>query len=291
MKRNTLQTHARIVNDALYYMYAYIDSPIDLETLSALHGMSPYHFHRIFKEQTGDNFFETLQSIRLQKAANLLLVNRAATISQIAQQCGYGSHSAFIRAFSKRYSVTPSRWRNGYYREFSQRNIHTSAYTAAVTSDFSALEPRILRQNAIHVAYMRHRGYGRSIRTTWQRLYGFALEHHLEGARQIGLHHDNPSITPLESCAYVAAIEVNEDFKTSGSVSFFTIPSSLCARFDVSGRYGEVLNLIRHIYHVWLPDSGFEAITLPPYVIYRKNHFLSEDERFELEFYLPVRVI
>ncbi len=291
MKLSTLQQHSRILNDALYYMYAYIDSPIDLETLSVLHGMSVYHFHRIFKEQSGENFFETLQSIRLQKAANLLLVNKTTNISKIAQQCGYGSHSAFIRAFSKRYGVTPTRWRNGYYREFSQHNIHSSRYAVAVDSDFSALEPRILKQKALHVAYMRHRGYGRSIKQTWQRLYGFALENGLENARQIGLHHDNPSITPLESCAYVAAIEVDNDFEAEGSISVFTIPASLCARFDVSGRYGEVLNLIRHIYHLWLPKSGFEAKTLPPYVIYRKNHFLAPDERFELEFYLPVRVV
>ena len=291
MKTKTLQQHARIVNDALYYMYAHIDTAITLETLAEEHGMSVYHFHRIFKEQTGRNFYDTLQSIRLQKAANLLIVNRGMSISQIAAQCGYGSHSAFIRAFSKRYGVSPTRWRGGYYRDFSRLNVETSEYARRIRSDFSALEPRIEKTRPVHVAYLRHLGYDRSIRQTWQRLYAFALEQGLEGTRQFGLHHDNPSITPLDECAYVAAIEVPESFEASGSVSTFTIPASLCAVFRVQGRYGEVLNLIRHIYHVWLPGSGFEAKTLPPYARYYQNHFLGDGERFDLDFYLPVSVV
>ncbi len=291
MRKETRQHHAQIVNDALYYIYRHIDSPITLETLSERHGTSSYHFHRIFKEQTGRNFYDTLQSIRLQKAANLLLANRGAKISLIAQQCGYSTHSAFIRAFSQRYGATPTRWRQGYYREFSRNNIRLSGNALRIVSDLSGLAPTLVKMPAIRVAYLRHRGYDRSIRDVWQRLWAYAIENGLETARQIGLHHDNPSIVPLEECAYVAAIEIPKGFPVSGSVSSFTIPGSLCARFTMQGRYGEVPNLIRHIYHEWLPESGYEAKTLPPYVIYRKNHFLSGDERFDLDFYLPVTVV
>jgi len=291
MKTETRQHHAQIVNDALYYIYRHIDTPITLELLAEQNHTSIYHFHRIFKEQTGRNFYDTLQSIRLQKAANLLIANRGVKVSQIAQQCGYSTHTAFIRAFAQRYGVTPTRWRQGYYREFSKKNIRLSDNTPRIASDFSGLKPTILKTAAIPVAYMRHRGYNRSIREVWQRLYAFAIEQGLENAVQIGLHHDNPSITPLNDCAYVAAIQVAPGFKPSGSVSTFVIPPSLCARFSVQGRYGEVPNLIRHIYHTWLPGSGYEAKTLPPYVIYHKNHFLSSDERFELDFYLPITVV
>lgn len=291
MKKETYRQHAHIANDALYYIYRHIDTPITLEVLAEQSGISIYHLHRIFKEQTGRNFYDTLQSIRLQKAANLLLANASEKISAIAQQCGYSTHTAFVRAFRQRYGVTPTRWRKGYYELFSKENIRLSENAPRIVSDFTGLAPRIVKMPPIRVAYIRHRGYNRSIATVWQRLYAYALENGLEGAVQIGLHHDNPSITPLEECAYVAAIELPEGFEASGSVSSFTIPSSLCARFTLQGRYGEVPNLIRYIYHTWLPGSGYEAKTLPPYVIYRKNHFLSEDERFDLDFYLPVTVI
>lgn len=291
MKKETLRHHQTIVDDALYYIYRHLDSPITLELLSERNRTSVYHFHRIFKEVTGRNFYDSLQSIRLQKAANLLIVNRAEKVSTIAQQCGYSTHTAFIRAFRQRYGLTPTQWRKGGYLDFSRENIRYSDNAPRIESDFTGLKPVIVKMPAIHVAYIRHRGYNRSIADTWRRLYAYALKHGLEKARQIGLHHDNPSIVPLDECAYVAAIEIPENFEVSGSVSSFVIPASLCARFTVQGRYGEVPNLIRYIFHTWLPGSGFEAKTLPPYAIYRKNHFLESDERFDLDFYLPVSVV
>ena len=291
MKKETLRHHAHLVNDALYYIYRHIDSPVTLEVLAERNHTSVYHFHRLFKEVTGRNFYDTLQSIRLQKAANLLIVNQDEKVSMIAQQCGYSTHTAFIRAFKQRYGMTPTQWRGGGYLAFSRENIRYSDNLPRIQSDFTGLEPAIVKMPSIRVAYIRHRGYNRSIADTWRRLYAYAVEHGLEKARQIGLHHDNPSIVPLDECAYVAGIEIPDGFEVSGPVSSFVIPSSLCARFSVRGRYGEVPNLIRYIYHTWLPGSGFEAKTLPPYVVYRKNHFLDSDERFELDFYLPVSVI
>ena len=291
MKKETLRHHQTIVNDALYYIYRHIDSPITLELLSERNRTSVYHFHRIFKEVTGRNFYDTLQSIRLQKAANLLIVNRAEMVSTIAQQCGYSTHTAFIRAFKQRYGMTPTQWRKGGYLDFSKENIRYSDNAPRIESDFTGVKPVIVKMPAIHVAYIRHRGYNRSIADTWRRLYAYALKNGLEKARQIGLHHDNPSIVPLDECAYVAAVEIPENFEVSGSVFSFVIPASLCARFTVQGRYGEVPNLIRYIFHTWLPGSGFEAKTLPPYAVYRKNHFLERDERFDLDFYLPVSVV
>jgi len=272
-------------------MYAHIDSPITLETIAQQHEMSIYHFHRVFKEQTGRNFYDTLQSIRLQKAANLLIVNHGMPVSHIAGACGYGSHSAFIRAFSVRFGVTPTKWRRGYFKEFSRKNIEVSKYASRILSDFTGLEPRIEKTRNVTLAYLRHRGYGKTIRPVWRRLYAYALEHDLETARMIGIHHDNPAITPLGDCAYVAAIEVPEHFVPEGSISTFTLPSSLCAVFRVNGVYGEVLDLIRYIYQEWLPPSGFEAKTLPPYAVYYENHFLNGEERFDLDFFLPVSVI
>ncbi|HFU75981.1 MAG TPA: AraC family transcriptional regulator, partial [Arcobacter sp.] len=45
------------------------------------------------------------------------------------------------------------------------------------------------------------------------------------------------------------------------------------------------------VYHVWLPDSGFETTTIPSYTIFKKNHFLSDDNQFLGEYYLPIRYV
>lgn len=46
-----------------------------------------------------------------------------------------------------------------------------------------------------------------------------------------------------------------------------------------------------YIYNEWLPNSGYEAKTTPSYSIYKKNHFVDNNEFFELDFYLPIKVI
>jgi len=52
-----------------------------------------------------------------------------------------------------------------------------------------------------------------------------------------------------------------------------------------------MLKLIQWVYHEWLPESGYEAITIPSYTIFEKNHFLSDDGLFKCTYYLPVRYV
>ncbi|MFV0563837.1 helix-turn-helix domain-containing protein [Malaciobacter mytili] len=108
MKKDTKQQRANIVNKTLFYIYKNIDTNISLEELAKLNSVSKYHFHRIFKEETKQNLFDFITSIRLQKAANLLITNQYSTISEIANMCGYSSHSSFIKAFKQKFSYTPT---------------------------------------------------------------------------------------------------------------------------------------------------------------------------------------
>ena len=87
MKKETLQKRTKIANDIMYYIYTHIETNIDIEELSIDLGISKFHMHRIFKEAFGKNIYESIKSIRLQKASNLLLTNKYSTISNIVNQC------------------------------------------------------------------------------------------------------------------------------------------------------------------------------------------------------------
>ena len=282
-KKETIQDRSQAVNKALFYIYKHIDSDISLDEIATLCSMSKYHFHRIFKEETGQTLFENITSIRLQKAANLLLANRHSTISEIAQKCGFSSHSSFIKAFKRRFSYTPKEWKLGGYKSFSDEI--TKEYPRVKA--FKDIEPIIKPCKAIHCAYIRHKGYDFSIKKSWERLRALAYEHQLQDCREIGLQHDNPSITPLKEGSYVACIEVPRDFK---GLSTFEIPESLCAIFPLKGEYGDVANLMRYVYHTWLPNSGYEAKTLPTYSIYNSNQFFNPNAEVDINFYLPITV-
>jgi AraC family transcriptional regulator len=121
MKKETLQKRTKIANDIMYYIYTHIETNIDIEELSIDLGISKFHMHRIFKEAFGKNIYESIKSIRLQKASNLLLTNKYSTISNIVNQCGYSSQSSFIKIFKDRFEMTPKEWKNGGYKEYSKK--------------------------------------------------------------------------------------------------------------------------------------------------------------------------
>lgn len=293
MRKSSKIQRADIFNNALNYIYSYIDTDLKAEDFAKRAGLSIHHFHRIFKEEGGRKFFETIKSIRLQKAASLLLTNRYATISQIALMCGYASQTSFIKAFKERFNTTPKAWQNGDSLLYSKKIMEESGFIEDNdTKDFSGIIPRIIKTKPMIAAYVRHTGYDISIKNAWNRLYTWSLENNIPSkAIQLGIHHDNPIITPTKECAYVAAIEVKEAIYKNNSIAYFKFPPHLCAVFRINGKYGDVLNFIRYVYQVWLPNSGFEAKTIPSYSIYHKNHFLSDDDKFDADFYLPVSVV
>jgi len=72
--------------------------------------LSPSYLQRLFKYQTGVCMGEWLNEQRLQRAAHLL-ANSYMSVKEIAHTIGYGHASSFIRAFERRFSQAPARYR------------------------------------------------------------------------------------------------------------------------------------------------------------------------------------
>jgi len=290
MKKATLQKRTKIANDIMYYIYTHIDTHIDIEELSSDLVVSKFHMHRIFKEAFGKNIYESIKSIRLQKASNLLLTNRYSTISDVANSCGYSSHSSFIKAFRERFEMTPKAWRNGGFKSYSNRILQQSDIAVRSTADFSGMEPTIVKMPTVESYYIRHKGYGPTIRQTWQKLQTWAMSQEIGNYREIALFHDNPTITPLEECQYIACIVPEEAQEVeSDRLPKFNIAEGIYARFDLKGKHGDSLKFIHWVYHEWLPQSEYETTTKPSYVHYRRNNFLSDDMTFDLSFYVSIQ--
>jgi AraC-like DNA-binding protein len=78
--------------------------------LAARLHLSPSHLQRIFKRETGVLLGEWLITQRLHEAA-YLLANSYLSVKEIAGAAGYEHVSSFIRAFERRYVLTPTRYR------------------------------------------------------------------------------------------------------------------------------------------------------------------------------------
>jgi AraC-like DNA-binding protein len=72
--------------------------------------LSPCHFCRLFKQQTGMTFSEFRLLRRVERARKLLLDPRLR-INEVAYQCGFGSVPYFVRAFRRHQGCSPTQYR------------------------------------------------------------------------------------------------------------------------------------------------------------------------------------
>ena len=290
-KKETSHLHSKIANDMMDYINNHIDSDINIDELALEFKISKYHFHRIFKEQMGSNIYQAIKSIRLQKSSNLLITNKNSTISKIASMCGYSSQTSFLRAFKERFEQTPKQWRSGGYKEYSNNILDICKTVSLVGEDYAYLEPKIVKTQKKVAYYIREKGYGKRVVKVWQKIKAWVYTNDICEFEQIGIYHDNPVITKHSDCHYVAAIVPLDNTKISQNTNLpsFDIHASLCACFDFEGKHEDILKLIQWVYHYWLPNSGYEATTIPSYSIFEKNHFLDECDNIKAKYYVPIQ--
>lgn len=290
-KKLTENRHIQIANNAMYYIYQNIDTDINLDELASSFGISKIHFHKIFKEQMKINIYETIKSIRLHKASNLLLTNRSSTITQIANMCGYSSQTSFIRAFKQRFYQTPKEWRQGGFKKYSEQILGSWPTPFTQNLVIKAMEPKIVKHTLSTLYYIRQHGYKRDeILRTWQKLQAWIYTNNIKKYDLLALYHDNPVITPHDECFYIAAVMPTQKYDLSNtSLPHFGLKEILCAKFDISGVHGDILRFLQWVYQEWLPNSGFETTTNPAFTIFEENHYLNESGKFEASFYLPIQ--
>ena len=118
------------IQPALAYAAKHLDEDVSLAALAGQTGLSAFHLQRVFAETVGESPKQLTLRLRLERAAALLLTSDD-TVLDTALACGFQSHEVFIRAFRKRFEMTPRAYRE---RGFSQRTNgdQASAHVALV---------------------------------------------------------------------------------------------------------------------------------------------------------------
>lgn len=86
---------------------------IDDDLIATRLGLSTSHFRHLFREVTGSSFNRYLSSLRLEKAKEMIVEDNFRSINEVAVACGFHAASHFTRAFSARFSVSPTEMRKG----------------------------------------------------------------------------------------------------------------------------------------------------------------------------------
>ena len=91
----------------------FLNNDLTLQKLSDMLSISPHHLSQIINEKTNQNFFDFVNSYRIEEAKRLLLDKRGEllTILAIAEEVGFNSKSAFNIAFKKYTLLTPTQFK------------------------------------------------------------------------------------------------------------------------------------------------------------------------------------
>lgn len=99
----------KVIEQAVAYIKENFDSDITLSALAKKFSVSPEHFSRMFKKETGLGFSKYLNSLRLQHAEQLLRNNEVHNITEIAEICGFEDSNYFSKKFKEVYGISPKK--------------------------------------------------------------------------------------------------------------------------------------------------------------------------------------
>ena len=91
----------------------FLNNDLTLQKLAEMLSVSQHHLSQIINEKLNQNFFDFINSYRIEEAKTLLLDKRGEllTILAISEEVGFNSKSAFNVAFKKYTSMTPTQFK------------------------------------------------------------------------------------------------------------------------------------------------------------------------------------
>jgi AraC family transcriptional regulator len=313
IKQNSLSEYKMRIAKVLDYIEKNIDKKLSLQILSHVSCFSQFHFHRVFLSIIGETPNEFVNRLRLEKAANILILKKHIPITEVALSLGFSSSSSFARAFKEQFNYTASDWREFGYNTLTQQKSKIRKTFSnngkefdlsdnefySVDNLFSELEERSDKMNIeikhlpkLHIAYVIHtEGYNEKIEEAFTKLCRWAGPRRLinQHSSFIGISLDDPDITPVEKCRYYACITISQEIETQGEIHKMELPAGEYAVYHFEGKDTEIKTAYKNLFGSWLPQSGFQPADSPCYEIYLNEPDKDPERKFVFDICLPVK--
>ncbi|MBQ8208962.1 MAG: AraC family transcriptional regulator [Clostridia bacterium] len=107
------ENRSAVSQAAISYISQNFRNDISLTDAAESIGLSPTHLSETFKKQTGTGFKQYLNDLRFEYARKLLLFSEIP-VSQVCSDSGFNDLANFIRRFTQRFGVSPSKYRKSH---------------------------------------------------------------------------------------------------------------------------------------------------------------------------------
>ena len=99
----------KLVSEVSQFMQAHYAEHLGLEALAARWNVSPFNLSRCFSQETGQAIMDTLATLRVERAQELLL-NEILSIKEVAAGVGYANGNYFAKVFRRTTGLSPSEY-------------------------------------------------------------------------------------------------------------------------------------------------------------------------------------
>ncbi|MFK3660461.1 GyrI-like domain-containing protein [Scandinavium sp. NPDC088450] len=245
-----------------------------LEEIAGSVALSSFHFHRLFRAQVGETVAEFTRRLRMERAANWLLVYPQTDITGLALRVGFSSSQNFAKAFRLHFSVSPGEYRRRHIQVTNSKpgnvTAQKSAYSHTTPNVNGILSARLAELPARRVAYMRRFGpYGKeTCEQTHQDLLASLPERTpSEPAGTLCVYWDSPEITMQSRCRTDVAVEIGATEKTGRGIAVQILAAGLYCVCKCAV-YGEDIDAAWQQAFDWIKSRGFIKSDKPCYEYY-----------------------
>lgn len=268
---------------ALLWVEERLEEPVTLADIAAVAGLSPHHFHRVFRAVVGESPKAHLRRLRLERAVYRLKVS-SDTVLDIALESGFATPETFTRAFVRRFELSPSEYRGMVraYREYvdvAQKSKTFEGFAAetplTLRFDLDAAPVWVERTPEWHLLVLRHRGYGglgigHPSLEPWRRLREFATEggipHELD--RLVGITRDDPYVVDDDQIRFDAALLIPGPIDPPRPFTYRTMPAQLCVVHRHTGGAEQIAKTFAAIGVQWMPSEGWRLRCASPFEVH-----------------------
>lgn len=292
--------YADRVNRAIDHIVQDLAGDLSLKAVSRAAGLSPFHFHRIFKAFVGETLGQFVKRQQLERALHLMSYEPRRSLTDVAFSCGFSSSSDFSRCFKQRFGVPPSAFDMTTFRQMRREEFERAHIGADGEPRFRRLTPGdnpdgfqvMLRDLPPRVvAYVRVLDPFRSmaiVKDAYDHLMAWAEAHGVADRQWLGYMWEDPELVALEKCRYDAAVEV-DDVRPNGRIGRFEFPAMRVAEVRISGDVELEVRAIDWLYGSWLPHSGYVPDDQPAFEAWIGRPFAHGMGHFKVACQLPVR--
>lgn len=272
------------LNNAITYMEENLTKKINYEELGMIAGCSSYHFQRMFTYVAGIPLTEYIRRRKMSLAA-VDLQGGDAKVIDVAAKYGYGSPTAFNRAFQAVHGLAPSAMKNGGVPVKSFPPITFKITVKGVEE----MNYRIETKEAIRIVGISaplHKEIEHNFMTVPKMWQDAAANGTLPRLAEMM---DTPPMGLLgvsachekEEWKYYIAVSTSKD---CGEFEEYIVPPATWAVFPGQGVNQSIQELEQRIITEWLPTSGYEYADAPDIEVYLNP----DPQNAQYEVWIPV---